>query len=211
MALELRPRYPGRYFHQSEAPVRARTMTVVEHLDRAALDAGVDHIREAPKDNGRVALIVRRPGVEAREVLSEAVLDTSDGLVGDCWRARGSSSTADRSANPDAQLTLMNVRSASLVAGDPDRRQLAGDQLFVDLDLSLANLPAGSQLQVGAATIEITALPHRGCGKFQARFGIEALKWVNSPVGRELNLRGVNARVVGGGLVRPGDEIAKLS
>ena len=186
-------------------------MAMVEHLDRATLDAGVDHIRKAPKDNGRVELIVRRPDVEVREVLTDAVLDTSDGLVGDCWRTRGSSSTADGAANPDAQLTLMNVRSASLVAGEADRRQLAGDQLFVDLDLSGANLPAGSQLRVGAATIEITALPHRGCGKFQARFGTEALKWVNSPVGRELNLRGVNARVVAGGVVRPGDEIAKLS
>jgi MOSC domain-containing protein len=183
----------------------------VEHLDRAALDAGLDHIRDAPKDNGRVELIVRRPRVEAREVLREAALDTSEGLVGDCWRTRGSSSTADGSANPATQLTLMNVRSATLVAGDPDRRQLAGDQLFVDLDLSVANLPPGSRLRVGGATIEITALPHRGCGKFQARFGTEALKWVNSPVGRELNLRGVNARVVAGGAVRPGDEIAKLS
>jgi hypothetical protein len=182
----------------------------MEHLDRAALDAGLGNIREAPKDNGRIALIVRRPEVEAREVLTEATLDTSEGLIGDCWRTRGSSSTADGSANPDAQLTLMNVRSASLVAGDPDRRQLAGDQLFVDFDLSVTNLPAGSQLRVGEATIEISALPHRGCGKFQARFGTEALKWVNSAAGRELNLRGVNARVVAGGTVRPGDEVAKI-
>jgi hypothetical protein len=186
-------------------------ITDVEHLDRATLDAGVDHIRDAPKDNGRVELIVRRPEVETREVLQEAVLDTSEGLIGDSWRARGSSSTPDRSANPDAQLTLINVRSATLVAGDLERRPLAGDQLFVDLDLSVTNLPPGSRLRVGAATIEITALPHRGCGKFQARFGTEALKWVNSPVGRELNLRGVNARVVAGGTVRPGDEIAKIS
>src|SRR5205085_10652927 len=111
---------------KSMPPVRVRTMNAVEHLDRAALDAGVGHIRGAPKDNGRVELIVRRPEVEAREVLSEAVLDTSAGLVGDCWRTRGSSSTADGEANPDAQLTLMNVRSASLVAGDGARRQLAG-------------------------------------------------------------------------------------
>lgn len=182
----------------------------MEHLDRAALDAGLDRIREAPKDNGRVELIVRRPEIEAREVLLEATLDTDEGLVGDCWQTRGSSSTADGSANPDAQLTLMNARSAALVAGAAERRQLAGDQLFVDLDLSVTNLPAGSQLRVGEATIEITPLPHRGCGKFLARFGTEALKWVNSPVGRELNLRGVNARVVAGGAVRRGDEIAKV-
>ena len=182
----------------------------MEHLDRAALDAGLDHIRDAPKDNGIVELIVRRPEVEAREVLTEALLDTGEGLIGDCWRTRGSSSTADGSAHPEMQLTLMNARSAALVAVDLDRRQLAGDQLFVDLDLSVVNLPPGSQLRVGAATIEITSVPHRGCGKFQARFGTEALKWVNSPVGRELNLRGVNARVVAGGIVRPGDHVAKM-
>jgi hypothetical protein len=183
----------------------------VEHLDRQSLEAGLDEIRKAPKDDGRVELIVCRPAVEQRKVLAEAVLDIHDGLVGDCWRTRGSSSTADGSAHPDMQLTLMNARSAALVAVDPDRRQLAGDQLFVDLDLSGDNLPPGSQLRVGDATIEITAIPHRGCGKFQARFGTDALKFVNSPVGRELNLRGVNARVVAGGIVRPGDAVAKLS
>ena len=183
----------------------------MEHLDRAMLEAGLDEIRQAPKDQGRVELIVCRPEVEQRRVLAEGVLDTEQGLVGDCWRTRGSSSTPDGSAHRDMQLTLMNVRSAALVAGDPERRELAGDQLYVDLDLSVDNLPPGSRLRVGDATIEITAIPHRGCGKFQARFGTEALKFVNSPVGRQLNLRGVNARVVAGGIVRPGDAVAKLA
>jgi hypothetical protein len=185
-------------------------VTAAQHLDRATLEAGLDEVRRAPKDNGRVELIVCRPAVEQRAVLTEGTLDKEQGLLGDCWRTRGSSSTADGSANSDAQLTLMNARSAALIAVEPERRQLAGDQLFVDLDLSVDNLPPGSRLCVGEATIEITALPHRGCGKFQARFGIDALKFVNSPVGRELNLRGVNARVVAGGIVRPGDAVSKL-
>jgi hypothetical protein len=186
-------------------------VTATQHLDRATLEAGLDEIRRSPKDDGRVELIVCRPAVEQRRVLSEGTLDTVEGLVGDCWRTRGSSSTADGSANPDTQLTLMNARSAALVAIDPERRQLAGDQLFVDLDLSVDNLPPGSRLRVGEATIEITAVPHRGCGKFQARFGTDALKFVNSPVGRRLNLRGVNARIVAGGIVRPGDAVSKIS
>jgi hypothetical protein len=182
----------------------------VQHLDLAALEAGLDTIREAPQDNGRVELICRRPDVEQRELLAEAVLDLEQGLVGDNWRIRGSSSTVDGSAHPDMQLTLMNARSAALIAVDPDRRQLAGDQFFVDLDLSVTNLPPGSRLRLGEATVEVTEIPHRGCGKFSARFGVEALKFVNSKVGRELNLRGINARVVEGGVVHLGDPVAKI-
>jgi hypothetical protein len=183
--------------------------TQVEHFDLATLEAGLDEVRAAPKDNGRVELIVRRPGVEQREVVDQATLDERDGLVGDNWLARGSKSTDDGSADPECQLTLMNVRSASLIAGTPERRPLAGDQLFVDFDLSLDKLPPRTQLAIGEATIEITPVPHRGCGKFLARFGTDALKFVNSPVGRHLNLRGVNARIVTGGVVRAGDTIAK--
>jgi len=182
----------------------------VEHFDLATLEAGLDHVRTSPKATGRVELICRRPETERREIVDEALLDELEGLVGDNWSTRGSSSTEDGSANPKMQLTLMNARSAALIAGDPDRRQLAGDQLFVDFDLSLENLPPGSRLRLGEATVEITEIPHRGCGKFLSRFGVDALKFVNSGVGRELNLRGVNARIVEGGVVRPGDTIAKL-
>ncbi len=180
------------------------------HLDLAALEAGLDEIRQAPKDNGRIELMCRRPDVEDRELIDEGVLDVQNGLVGDNWRTRGSSSTEDGSANPLMQLTLMNVRSASVIAGAPERRHLAGDQFFVDLDLSAENLPPGTRLKLGEATIEITEIPHRGCGKFSRRFGVDALKFVNSEVGRELNLRGVNARIVESGVVRKGDRIAKL-
>jgi hypothetical protein len=176
-------------------------------LDLAALEAGVDEIRRSPADHGRVELIVRRPAPNEREVLAEAELDTVEGLVGDSWRTRGSRATDDGSAHPDMQITLMNARVAALVACDPERRKLAGDQLFVDFDLSAANLPPGTRLALGSAIIEITDQPHLGCGKFASRFGVDALKFVNSPLGRELNLRGVNAKVVAGGLVRPGDAI----
>jgi hypothetical protein len=180
------------------------------HFDRATLDAGVDHVRDAPLDHGTVELICRRPEVEEREVVEEAVLDESEGLVGDNWLARGSSSTEDGSANPEMQLTLMNSRSAKLIAGTDERRQLAGDQVFVDLDLSEANLPPGTRIQIGDAVVERTAIPHRGCGKFLKRFGADALKFVNSEVGRELNLRGVNVKIVKSGTVRRGDAIVVL-
>ena len=181
----------------------------MEHPTAAALAAGLDDIRRSPRDQGRVDLIVRRPAVDAREVLAEARLDRARGLVGDTWPARPSGMTRDRFPHPDLQLTLMNGRVAALVAGEEERRPLAGDQLYVDLDLSEANLPPGTRLAVGSAVIEISDRPHRGCAKFADRFGQEALRFVNSPVGRELRLRGVNARIVVSGTVRVGDAIRK--
>ncbi len=181
-----------------------------EHRTIASLQAGLDEIRRSPADDGRVVLIVRRPAQDVREVLAEAELDPDHGLVGDTWRARGSTSTPDGSAHPDAQLTLMNARVVAQLAGQPDRRQLAGDQLYVDLDLSRVSLPPHSRLAVGTAVIEITDKPHTGCHKFAARFGPDALRFVNSPVGRELRLRGVNAKVVVPGTVRTDDSIRKL-
>ena len=181
----------------------------MEHPTTAALEAGLDHVRRSPADGGRVDLIVRRPAENAREVLQEGRLDSAEGLVGDTWRARPSSLTADGSPHRDLQLTVMNSRLAALVAGRDDRWQLAGDQLYVDLDLSTANLPPGSRLAVGAAVIEISAQPHRGCKKFSDRFGLDALRFVNSTVGGDLRLRGLNAKVVVAGPVRVGDAVRK--
>jgi MOSC domain-containing protein YiiM len=174
------------------------------------LEETLDLIRNAPADNGTVELIVRRPDVDQREVLAEAWLDVREGLEGDTWRARGSSRTPDGGPNPEAQLTLMNARRAAAIAGKRERWPLAGDQLYVDLDISLANLPAGSRVQIGSAVIEFSETPHTGCAKFSARFGVDALKFVSTPTGRELRLRGANCRVVIAGRVRQGDAIKKL-
>ena len=143
-------------------------------------------------------------------MLAEGTLDVGAGLVGDTWQVRGSTRTPDGSSHPDMQLNVMNARAAQLVAQDLDRRMLAGDQLYVDLDLSAANLPPGTRLALGSAVIEVTHQPHLGCAKFAARFGEDAWRFVNSRVGRELRLRGLNARVVVSGTVRPTDAIGKL-
>jgi len=179
----------------------------VLHLTTAELEAGLDHVRAAPARSGTVELVVRRPRQGEREVLEEARLDLEQGLVGDRW-VRGK---RGRPPNPQTQLTLMSSRVADLVAGGARGRwALAGDQLYVDLDLSEASLPAGARLAVGSAEVEITPPPHTGCKKFVERFGLAAMTFVNSGEGRVLRLRGVNARVVEPGVVRPGDEIRVL-
>ena len=176
----------------------------------ARLEESLDHIRNAPADAGTVELIARRPAEDVREVLTEGRLDTQDGLVGDTWRSRGSRHTPDGGPNPDSQITLMNARAAAAIAGERERWAQAGDQIYVDFDLSLTNLPPGSRIQIGSAVIEFSETPHTGCAKFSARFGNDALRFVNSPAGRELRLRGANCRVVMAGIVRPGDAIRKL-
>jgi hypothetical protein len=185
-------------------------MTAVKFLTKEELEAGLPVIRQSPRDDGELKLIVRRPRVDAREVLTEARLDTIEGLVGDTWKDRRSARTADGSPHPDMQLNLINTRLIALVAPDETRWQWAGDQLFLDLDLSKDNLPAGTRLALGAAIIEVTAEPHTGCKKFVERFGVEAMKFVNSDVGRELQLRGINAKVIQAGVIRVGDRAKKL-
>lgn len=185
-------------------------MEEVRHLPMDELEAGLREIRQSPQDEGVLKLIVRRPSAEAREVLEVGELDLIEGMVGDTWHIRGSSRMPDGSSHPDMQLNIMNARAIALIAGDKERWQLAGDQLYIDLDLSLDNLPAGTQLALGTAVIEVTDQPHTGCKKFVARFGLDAMKFVNSPVGRELCLRGINARVAQPGTVRVGDTVRKI-
>jgi len=167
-------------------------------------------VRESPSDHGRLDLIVRRPAVNEREIVDSGELDETVGLVGDNWLERGSRMMPDGSADPEAQLNIMNARCARLVAGGDERMHLAGDQLFVDLDLSRDNLPAGTRLQIGTAVIEVTARPHTGCSKFTRRFGLDAHRWVNGKVGSQQRLRGICAKVVVPGTITAGDTIVKL-
>jgi len=179
-------------------------------MTMAELEAGLDAIRQSPKDEGVIALIVRRPKVDAREVLEEGELDLVEGLVGDTWKVRASSRTPDGAAHPDMQLNVMNARVIALLAREKDRWPLAGDQLFIDMDVSSENLPPGTRLALGSAVIEVTNQPHTGCKKFEARFGLDALKFVNSPFGRQLQLRGFNAKVTQPGVIRVGDFVKKI-
>lgn len=174
-------------------------------------EAGLAHILDSPRELGKIELIVRRPAVDQREVLSEAQLDWEWGLVGDNWSQRASSRTADRSPHPDMQINLMNSRVIAILAGERERWALAGDQFFVDLDLSRDNLPPGTRLALGSAVLVVTDQPHTGCRKFAERFGQDAHQFVNSKHHRAWNLRGINARVLQSGWVRQGDPISKIA
>jgi MOSC domain-containing protein len=182
----------------------------MKQLTMSELEAGLDEISRSPQDGGVLEMIVRRPQVGEREILQEGQLDLADGLVGDSWKARSSRRTADGTPHPDMQINVMNSRVVALVSQDRGRWHLAGDQLFVDLDLSEANLPPGTRLAIGSAVIEVTAEPHTGCSKFVERFGLDAMTFVNSQERRDLHLRGINARVVRPGAVRVGDTVSKL-
>jgi MOSC domain-containing protein YiiM len=177
------------------------------HVDAATLRAGLAEVRRSPSDAGIVEMLVVRPAVDARSVVDRVQVDLQRGLVGDSWLERGNSRTPDGSADPQAQVTVMNSRAALLMAGQRDRMPLAGDQLYLDLDLSVDNLPTGTVLEFADAALEVTAAPHTGCSKFTARFGVDALRLTATPDGLQLRLRGINARVVRPGAISVGETV----
>lgn len=180
------------------------------HLTREELESGLDLILRSPKVDGVLKMIVRRPAKDEREVIQEGRLVAGCGLDGDVW---GAGDAATQPADPERtenEITLMNSRVIALVAQEEDRWKLAGDQFFVDLDLSESSVPPGTRLALGAAVVEVTEMPHLGCRKFKQRFGVAALDFVNSPLGKELHLRGINARILTAGVVRTGDEVRNL-
>ena len=185
-------------------------MLNVVYISTSEMEAGLDHIRQAPKDQGTLKMIVQRPGEDERIMIAQGELSLTEGLVGDSWKTRGSTHTPDGSAPLYAQITVMNVRCIALLAQSEERWALAGDQLYVDFDLSEENIPPGARLAIGSAILEVSAEPHSGCKKFSARFGVEAMKFVNSPEGKRLHLRGINTKVVQGGSIRVGEVVRKI-
>jgi MOSC domain-containing protein len=172
----------------------------VRHATYAELEAALPLLRAAPRERGVLEMIVRRPASNEREVVEAGELRAGEGLVGDRWT----------SASKNEPLTLTSSRLMGLLVQTRERWPLAGDQLYVDFDLSAENVPAGTRLSLGSAVIEVSAQAHTGCRKYRDRFGLDALRFISSPMGRELNLRGINARVLTGGAVRVGDAICAL-
>lgn len=181
-----------------------------ENRNLEQLESYLGIIREAPSDEGVVEMIVARPKTNTRKILKQAEIHQEQGLVGDNWQARGDKHSADGSADPGRQLTIMNSRVIDAITGSPERWPEAGDQLFVDFDLDEKNVPIGSHIAIGDAVVEVTPIPHLGCSKFSARFGRDATEFVNSVEGKTLKLRGINARVIKPGSVSQGSVVRKL-
>ena len=177
-------------------------MSELKHLPMETLTAGLDEVRRSPETTGVLELIVRRPRTDVREVVESAELDEAEGLVGDGWKTRGA-------AELERQLTLANARLMALVAGEKQHWPPAGDQLYVDFDLSQDNAPPGTRLAIGDAVIEVTATPHTGCRKYASRYGLDALEFISTPVGKGLRLRGMYAKVIRSGTIRAGDAVRK--
>lgn len=185
-------------------------MTELIYVSIEALEAGLEHIRQSPKDQGRLELIVRRPQILARESLEKGQLDLVEGLVGDNWSTLPSTRTADGTPHPDMQIAIMNTRLMALMTQEKSQWELAGDQLYMDLDLSAANLPPGTKLALGEAVLEVTDQPHTGCVKFSGHFGLDVLKFISAPEGKALRLRGMYAKVIEAGAIHVGDVARKI-
>jgi len=183
----------------------------MDYVSREEMELQVDKILQSPKNDGVLKMIVRRPEVDLRTVLEKGELSISEGLTGDSWRNRVMKKNPNKLPDRKTQLTLMNARVIEVVARDEDNWPLAGDQLFVDMELSEEKLPPGSRLSIGLSEIEITAVPHTGCGKFKKRFGSDALKFVNSEIGKKHRFRGIYAKVIKAGEINKGDIIRKLN
>ena len=179
----------------------------MEHMTIAQLEVGLAEVGRSPTGEGTLELIVRRPVSEEREVLETATLTVEEGLVGDNWNQRPSNRTEDGGPHPDMQLNLINSRFLALIAGDPERMELAGDQLAVDLSLGSDDLPPWSRIRIGGAVIQVTDQPHTGCAKFTKRFGLDVFHFLKTDGGQAMNLRGINARVVVPGTIRRGDPV----
>jgi MOSC domain-containing protein YiiM len=183
---------------------------MARHLSLGELENGLPEILRSPRDRGVLRAIVVRPETDARASLMQCELSPEGGVHGDNWAKGCWMSLPDGRPHPDVQVTIMNARAIALIAQEEARWPLAGDNLFIDLDLSDDNLSPGTRLAVGSTLLEITEVPHKGCKKFAARFGVDATRFVNSRTGLRLHLRGIYARIVERGVVEVGDPVHKL-
>jgi hypothetical protein len=180
------------------------------HVTFDKLQEGLAEISQAPKNHGNIELLVIRPVQYERKVVNEITMHPITGCEGDIWHSKKTSSTPDGKPNPERQVTLINSRVLALLEGAKDTWPKAGDQVYVDMDLSKENLPAGTDLSLGSAIIRVSAQPHNGCKKFAERYGIDATRFVNSSLGKAKSLRGINCYIVKEGIVKMGDTVSIL-
>lgn len=209
------PGSAGRFVNtQPMDPTRGKNLTLVSQASAyRSYDALFKELIEAPTnapaDNGVVSLLVQRPDTNEREIVKEATFSATSGMEGSGWKERPERGKID-------QICVMSVESIRAITGGDDVNTwaAAGDQIFMDLDLSKRNLANGDRVVLGkdnGVVLEVTEKPHNGCSKFSKRFGADALKLVNCPQGKFKRLRGIYFCVLRDGVVKEGDRIRKVS
>lgn len=180
------------------------------HRTMADLKAALPHILAAPKDGGDLRMIVVRPASGQRETPATARLTGAGGVEGDHWSKGCWRTTEAGDPHPDVQICMMSSRTIEAIAGDPENWAPAGDNLFLDLDLTPDNLATGDRLEIGTTLLEITAEPHHGCQSFIDRYGRDACLFVNLGDGKRYALRGRYARVLRDGDITVGDTVTVI-
>ena len=188
-----------------------RTLSPLRHLTFDELNAGLAHIRASPKEEGRLEAIIARPAPGERRDLASSEISLAGGVHGDHWAKGCWKTTADGKPDPDVQICMMNARCIELIAQERSNWPPAGDNFFIDMDLTPGNMPPGTRLGIGSAIIEVTGIAHNGCASFIERYGRDACVFVNTGEGERLRLRGIYARVVRDGRVSVGDKVKKLA
>lgn len=183
---------------------------MARHLSKAELAAGLPGVLESPKDNGAIEQIIVRPAANERRPVNSVAISLAGGLEGDHWAQGCWKSNESGEPHPDVQICMMNSRCIDLIAGDKSNWAPAGDNLFIDMDLTPDNLPPGTHISMGTAVLEITDTPHKGCAKFIERYGRDACVFVNVGDGDRYKLRGIYGRVVQDGVISVGDKVSKM-
>ncbi|MEM6942438.1 MAG: MOSC domain-containing protein [Pseudomonadota bacterium] len=183
----------------------------LHHRTRAELEAALPLILAAPKDGGRLDMIVSRPAPGERTLPQRARLTAEGGVEGDHWAKGCWLSLDDGTPHPDVQICLMMSRMIRAIAGEEAHWPPAGDNLFIDMDLTPANTPPGTRLALGSVEMVVTPEPHNGCEAFIERFGREACVFVNTGPGKTHRLRGIYCRVTKDGDISVGDSLRKIA
>lgn len=183
---------------------------MTDFATRSELDLALADVLNAPKTGAAVEILCRRPGRNQREFPRNLRLTQAGGITGDYEMRTPWLKLSDGSPDPRIQVSILPARVLNLLWRDRVNTIHPGDTFVADLDVTLANMPVGTRLKIGDATIEVSDLWNDGCVKWKVRFGREAYDWTSDPRHESLRLRGIYCRVVEDGDVQLGDMITKI-
>lgn len=179
-------------------------------ITRAELDRAWPDIMAAPKDGAAIEMLCLRPAMGERRFVDEIHVTREEGIPGERWLTQPWMRLPGGQPDPAIQVSFLQRRVLDLVWRDREGTPHPGDTFVVDMDLSEANLPAGSLLQVGSAVLEVSTVFNNACAKWKKRYGDDALDWVRAYENKEFRPRGVLAKVHRDGVFRAGDRLTRI-